>query len=123
LRPKLKTKKYTWLNKNKNWRKVKLPKETFWGGANAAELLTEYIIADKVELYTGLPFQDIMKALKIIPDEEGEITLTEIFWKGQEDKSNVIDPMLIYADLLNDPNPRYIETANKIYKENVQDKL
>ncbi len=123
LRPKLKKKRYRWLNKNENWRKIKLPEETYWGGTNAAEKLTEYLIADKIEIYTGLKFEEVMKALRIIPDYEGEITVTEIFWKNQDQNTELIDPMLIYADLLNEPNPRYLETANIIYKEHVQNKL
>lgn len=123
LRPKLKKKRYRWLNKNENWRTIKLPIETYWGGANAAEKLTEYLIADKIEIYTALQFEEVMKVLKIIPDNKGEITVTEIFWKDQHHKSEIIDPMLIYADLLNETNPRYLETANKIYKAHVQDKL
>lgn len=123
LRPKLKTKRYKWLNKNLTWRNLKLPKETFWGGTNAAELLTNYLIADKMQIYTALEFNEIMKALKIIPDKDGDLIITETFWKNQEEQKLMVDPILVYADLLNDPNPRYMETANKIYKEHVQDNL
>jgi len=123
LRPKLNQKRYKWLEKNVNWRNIELPKDTYWGSANAAEIATEYIIADQALIYTGLPFQEVMKDLKIIPDEDGEIKLIEKFWKNEEEANNVINPMLIYADLLYDPNPRHIEAANKIYKQYVQDKL
>jgi len=124
LKPKLKTKRYKWLKKNKNWRNVKLPLRTLWGGPNAAEILTEYLIADKIEIYTGLEFQEVINQIKIIPDNEGEITLTETFWEVQDENTdNTVDPMIIYADLLNNTNPRYLETAQKIYKEHVQDKL
>jgi len=121
LRPKLKKKRYRWLNKNKNWRKVKLPDKTYWGGANAAEKLTEYLIADKIDIYTDLQFEEVMKELKIIPDNQGDITVTEIFWKNQN--AQQIDPILIYADLLNQTNTRYLETANIIYTNYVQNKI
>lgn len=123
LRPKLKKKRYRWLNKNENWRKIKLPQETYWGGPNAAEKITEYLIADKVEIYTGLQFEEVMKAIKIIPDNKGEITITEVFWNNQNHNIELIDPILIYADLLNETNTRYLETANIIYKNYVQNKL
>lgn len=123
LRPKLRKKRYRWLNKNVKWRKLKLPEETFWGGVNAAEILTEYLIADKIEIYTGQKFEEVMKRLKILPDDKGPITITELFWKNKQHNTQLVDPMLIYADLLNDTNTRYLETANIIYKEHVQDKL
>ncbi len=123
LRPKLRKKRYRWLNKNANWRKMKLPRETFWGGVNAAEILTEYLIADKVEIYTAQKFEEVMKRLKILPDDKGEITITELFWENKEQNDQLVEPMLIYADLLGDINTRYLETANIIYKEYVQDKL
>lgn len=124
LRPKLKTKKYRWLNTKTNWKKIKLPPKTHWGGPNAAEIMTNHLIADKMQLYTALAFPELMKALKIIPDENGEIVVTEKFWKNEnDDKDNMVDPILVYADLLHDTNPRYITTANKIYKDYVQDKL
>jgi len=121
LRPKLKKRRYRWLNKNENWRKVKLPDETYWGGTNAAEKLTEYLIADKIDIYTGLQFEEVMKVLKIIPDNEGEITLTEMFWNNKN--GELVDPILIYADLLNETNTRYLEVANIIYKNHVQNKI
>lgn len=123
LRPKLKKKRYRWLNKNENWKVLKLPEKTYWGGVNAAEKLTDYLIADKVEIYTGLPFEKVMKALKILPDQSGNITVTETFWENEPSDYDLVDPILAYADLLNDTNPRYLETANKIYREYVQDKL
>lgn len=123
LRPKLRKKRYRWLKKNKNWKKIKLPNETYWGGAMAAEKLTEYLIADKIEIYTGLQFEEVMNSLRILPDEDGEITVTELFWTDHKGKAKYVDPMLIYADLLDEGNTRYLETANLIYKEHVQNKL
>ncbi len=122
LRPKLKQNRCKWLNKNQTWQNTKLPKQSFWGGAVAAGKLNNYLIADKAIVYTQQPFGEVMKKLKIIPDPNGTITLMEQFWKEEEDKK-IPHPMLIYADLINDASPRYIEAANKIYKEHVEDKL
>ena len=123
LRPKLKQQRYRWLEKKVKWKNIRLPNDTFWGGVNASEILTEYIIADQLQIYTGLPFKEVMKILKIIPDEKGETTLMEKFWKNGQETNNLINPMLIYADLLFDTNPRNIEVADKIYKQYVKDKL
>lgn len=123
LRPKLRSRRYKWLNKDQNWRKKKLPDGAFWGGSNAAEILTKYLIANKIEIYTGLGFEQVMKSLKILPDEKGEITMTEIFWSDDKQKVQLVDPILIYADLLNDGTARSLEAANMIFKEYVEAKL
>jgi len=122
LRPKLNQNRYQWLNKNQNWKNTILPKDTYWGGALAAEGLVDYLIADKVILYTKEPYTEVMKHLKIIPHLDGKITVMERFWKANENEL-LIHPILVYADLINDSNPRYIETANKIYEQYVKDKL
>jgi len=123
LRPRLRQNKYDWLNKNKNWKKIKLPKHTYWGGAAAAEQLTNYLIADKLVIYTSQPFQEVMKKLKVTPNSDGTITLMEQFWENNEEGNTITHPILTYADLINEADPRYVETANKIYKDYVEDKL
>lgn len=122
LRPKLRHRTYRSLDKNFNWNKLVLPQQTQWGGAVAAEVKDNYLIADKSLIYTGLDFQEIAKKLKLIPDNNGKITLIEKFWKQNEAAPNV-HSILIYADLLNEPNPRYIEAANKIYTTYVKPQL
>jgi hypothetical protein len=122
LRPKLKQNKYQWLDKNQTWRNIELPNGTHWGGAVAGEQLSNYLIADQAVVYTKLPFQEVMKKLRMVPNANGTVTVLEKFWKDDEEQS-IVHPILVYADLVNDTNPRYIETANKIYKDYVEDKL
>ena len=64
-----------------------------------------------------------MRELKLIPDAEGEVTLIEKFWKDDKKEKKIVHHMLIYADLIEDPDPRYLETANKIYKHYVENNL
>ncbi len=122
LRPKLKQNKYQWLDKNQTWRNIELPNGTYWGGAVAGEQLSDYLIADKAVVYTELPFQEVMKKLRMVPNANGTETVLEKFCKNDEEQS-IVHPILVYADLINDTNPRYIETANKVYKDHVEDKL
>jgi hypothetical protein len=122
LRPQLKQNKYQWLDKNQTWRSIELPNDTCWGGAIAGEHLSNYLIADKAILYTKLPFQELMKKIRLIPNTNGTVTVLEKFWKSDEDQS-FVHPILVYADLIYDGDPRYIETANTIYKNYVKDKL
>lgn len=122
LKPKLRQKRYRALVKDQNWKELSLPEETCWGGANAGDLLTGYLIADRWTLYTKQDFMTIMKAFKWIPDPNGDITLMEMFWNEKEEEKHV-PPMLAYADLTEQDDPRYIETAKMIYEKYLKDNL
>ena len=122
LRPKLRQGTYKWLDPKQSWKKVQLPKGACWGGAAGAELLSNYLIADKATLYTDRPFHELSKELKIIPHPEGAVKLIEKFWKNDKEES-IAPPMLIFADLTVEENPRYLETAEKIMKEHINAQL
>lgn len=122
LRPKLKKRKFRWVKKNKEWRNFNLPPDTYWGGAAAAEKLTNYLIADNLVIYTGIDFVEVAKELEVVPDKQGKIELIEKFW-NQTIEEEIVNPILVYADLIADQNPRYIETANKIYHEYIENQI
>ncbi|HFA51287.1 MAG TPA: hypothetical protein ENJ95_19920 [Bacteroidetes bacterium] len=122
LKPKLQQQTFKALNIKQNWKKLKLPEGTHWGGANAGELLTDYLIADKWTLYTDQDFVTIMKKLKWIPDPNGNIVLIKKFWK-ENTKANHVPPLIAYADLTETDNPRYIETAKIIYEKYIEGNL
>jgi hypothetical protein len=111
-----------------DWKNINLPENTFWGGPAAAELLTDYLIADQWTVYTDLDFIEIMEKFQLIPDKKGEVEVVKRFWNaGSEDVNTVreatVDPILVYADLIEDPNFRYVETAKIIYNEYVKNNL
>ena len=54
-----------------------------------------------------------MKTGAVIPDVNGEITIYEKFWAGEE-TTNVTPALLTYADLMDTANSRCIEAAQKI---------
>ncbi len=122
LRPKLRQSRYRWLKSDQSWKEVRLPDRTSWGGAAAAEELGGNLIADRLILYTKLPFEDLMKELKMIPDPKGNIVVYERFWI-EERKDTFVHPMLVYADLIHEGDLRYMETANMIYTRYVEDQL
>jgi hypothetical protein len=128
LRPKLSRRRFRWRDKTVSWQNLKLPENTLWGGAAAAELLTDYLIADKWMVYTDLDFIEIMEKLQLIPDKNGDVELIKRFWKEPSDDNNTyraktIHPILLYADLIGDSDFRYVETAKIIYNEYVKNKL
>ena len=122
LRPKLRYQKGKFLDKQVNPALLELPPGSYWGGAIAAAMITDYLIASDLIIYSDLSFHEVMKHLKMIPDPKGNITILEKFWKkNEEDK--IVNYMLIYADLINENDPRYLETADKIYQDYVRDQL
>ncbi len=122
LRPKLRQNRFRRLEPDAKWQTLQLPEDTYWGGAVAADIVTDYLIADKGLIYTGLSFSEVMKKLKVVPDQNGDLLILEKFWKAPL-HCKVVPHILIYADLTNYSNPRYLETANLIYRDHVQDQL
>ena len=122
LRPKLRFRQFQWIDPKNDWKKMELPKHTYWGGESAAELLTEKIFASRFRIYSNQPIPELAKALKISPSAGGELTVVEKFWI-RESASIIANPMLVYADLLFEGEPRLVEIANQIYKEFIHDQL
>lgn len=122
LRPRLRQSRYRWLKSDQSLKEIRLPERTSWGGAVAAEELGGNLIGASLILYTELPFRDVMKELKMIPDPKGNIVLSERFWTETETET-FVHPMLVYADLIHEGDPRYMETANMIYTHYVEDQL
>ncbi|MDA9563060.1 type IV toxin-antitoxin system AbiEi family antitoxin [Flavobacteriales bacterium] len=117
LRPKLKQRNYRFVDKTIDWQNVILPENTHWGGAVEAERLDNYLIPQDGVLYTGADMPKLIKEMKIVPDNNGPIKVYEKFW-NQIDQE--VHPILVYADLINTEDPRYIEAAAKIYKNYVE---
>lgn len=121
LRPKLKQKSYKTLKNIQDF----IPLENTMnydslGGELAAQLLTNYLIAENTYLYTEKSFLELAKQHRLIPSEDGNITLIEKFWNTSELSTQLtVNPILVYADLLNNPTPRNIETAQLLYKKYV----
>ncbi len=120
LKPKLRKRTFKALDNNQHWQDIPLPLNTCWGGANAGEILTGNLIADHWTLYTEQDFMTLMKAFKWIPDPNGKITVIEKFWKD-DNQDNHVPPLIAYADLIEEDNPRYIETAKIMYEKQLKD--
>jgi len=119
LRPKLLINRFTgheawWINYKLN------PEIAQWGGEVAAYKLTKYMKPQEIIIYAGREeYQNIIIENKLRKDINGDIKFFERFWKF--DKTNefkeIVNPILIYVDLINNGNQRVIETARIIYEE------
>lgn len=107
-----------------NWQNIQFKNgNTCWGGEPAGELLTGFLKPQTLTLYTNEFKSDLMKNYKIIPDEKGYIQVYQKFWKQIEGNKKTAPPVLVYADLVNTGNNRNIETAQKIYEQQLQNKF
>jgi hypothetical protein len=90
-----------------------------WGGEVAAAKLTGHLKPEKVTIY--LPKKDGKELLAknhFRKDPNGNINIYRAFWgKGVQNQFNfdVVDPMIVYADLLATGDPRNLETARILY--------
>ena len=93
------------------------------GGELAAEVLSNYLIAERAIIYTNQSLIETAKLLELLPSENGSVTLIEKFWTNNltEHQNVLVNPILVYADLLSDPSPRNLETAKIIYDKYVKD--
>ena len=120
LRPKLKKENYTLRG---NWQDLKLNNTmTVWGGEPAADILTRHLRPEKFILYTKENQVNLMKNYRLMPNEEGEIEVLELFWNG-ENHQKTAPPLLVYAELMLEGGKRNKETAQMIYDEYIQSEL
>ena len=92
-----------------------------WGGEPAAAMLTDYLRPGELTLYAEkMPSllaarQKFMKEAE--PGHKAVVEVRKRFWNFPDDPkhSNIVPPLLVYADLLATGDARCIETAKMIY--------
>jgi hypothetical protein len=95
--------------------------DTVWGGEPGAELITNYLNAKELTVYTTEAKPALMQKWRLLPDAKGNIQFYEKFWQDDSDLTQPIAPaLLIYADLVITDDPRNIETAERIYNQHLK---
>ena len=94
-----------------------------WGGEVAAAHLTKYLKPTVVTIYAKGPGR-LALAHRLKKDPDGNVEILKIFWNFQyfrqtpiPDHTDLVHPILIYADLLATGDARDIETAEIIYEQ------
>ncbi|MFT5287804.1 MAG: hypothetical protein ACI8TQ_003992, partial [Planctomycetota bacterium] len=86
-----------------NWWRDFAPKKhgALWGGEVAATLLGAELRPGIATLYTNKPIAKILKAARLVPDENGDVELRKTFWTevANPAEADVVPPLLIVADL------------------------
>ena len=102
----------------KVWKTINIDyNKTQWGGEPAADKLTNYLQPATLTLYTDEKRIDLIKNFRLIPDTDGNVRIYTKFWKTTDLKKETVQPIVIYADLVNIGDPRTDELANMIYDE------
>ncbi|WP_209404744.1 type IV toxin-antitoxin system AbiEi family antitoxin [Pseudozobellia sp. WGM2] len=120
LRPTLFKQRFRFQNRDLNWREIDLnTNKTLWGGEPAGDLLTNYLRPEEFTLYTTETNKDLMINYRLVPDEDGEIFVYEMFWNTKFNNKTV-PKELVYADLMITNNQRCRETAKMIFDERIK---
>ncbi len=119
LQPALRIGRFRFLNDQDftKWKEMVLDQNTWWGGEPAAAILTNYLQPGQLTLYTTRNRNELMKEYKLIPDPKGNIAMYTPFWNEEEmpPGQQTVNPLLVYADLMNTGDNRCQETARIIW--------
>ncbi|MBM3707343.1 MAG: hypothetical protein FJW69_03225 [Actinobacteria bacterium] len=103
------------------WINYKLnPECAQWGGDVAANKLTKYLKPQDIIIYSDREkYQNIVIENRLRKDINGNIIFFERFWKFNIniERKEIVNPILIFADLINTGNQRALDTARIIYEE------
>ncbi len=121
LRPKLVIGNYT-TGETVWWKNTKLRDlNAYMGGEIAAEYITHYLTPYRKTIYVRGPARDLEVAFKLQKQPKGDVELLKAFWNEQCEwhDTKIVNPILVYADLLATGDPRNIETAEIIYEKEI----
>ncbi|WPR73075.1 type IV toxin-antitoxin system AbiEi family antitoxin [Flavobacterium sp. NG2] len=123
LKPTLFKQRFRYQNKDKDWRTIPLNTDkTVWGGEPAGDILTNHLRPEKFTIYTKETTKELILNYKLLPDDEGEITVYDMFWNN-EYNTNTAPNELVYTDLMITDDKRCKETAKLIFNEHIQPNL
>ncbi len=90
-----------------------------WGGELAANIMTEYLKPQIITVYAKQPIGRFLLKNRLKNDVNGDVEILKIFWKFEQNllHTDLVPPLLIYADLLATGDARNIETARMIYEK------
>lgn len=123
LKPTLFKQRFRFQDKDKDWRIVQLNTDkTVWGGEPAGDILTNHLRPEKFTLYTKETTKDLIMNYKLVPDDQGEITVYDMFWNNNY-HANTAPNELVYTDLMITDDKRCKETAKLIFNEHIKPNL
>lgn len=119
LRPKLVLGKYAATDPNW-WKQARIGEfQAYWGAEIAGARLTGYLKPEIATVYARENPGRFLAAHRLRTDRAGNVEVLEAFWDPQCDWTDkeIVPPLLVYADLLATRDDRNIDTARRIYDE------
>jgi len=119
LRPKLFLGKYA-APDPKWWERARVGGfHAYWGAEIAAARLTGYLKPERATVYIRDRPGKFLAANQLRTDQRGNVEMLEAFWNTNCDwtDTEIVHPLLVYADLLATGDDRNLETARRIYDE------
>ena len=125
LRPKLLIGRFRFNKKEdrENWQNhVASDLGIYWGAETAGAILTSYLSPEMYTVYSNQDRFELMKKLKIVPDQLGEVELLRPFWNEKvfSTDGDTVPPLLAYAELISSFDSRNRETAMRIKEKYVK---
>ena len=121
LKPKLFIGRYTTDNVDW-WKQPKLFNiDAQLGGETAAAIITKYLKPQNHTIYIQEGYGKLLLNLKLKKAPYGNIELFKKFWNFDDpyNKDDIVNPVLIYADLIATGDNRNRDTANIIYEKEI----
>jgi hypothetical protein len=91
----------------------------YWGAEPAAARFTGYLKPELVTVYIRDMPGRFLAANRLRTNPKGNVEILRTFWDTRCDWTDpeIVPPLLVYADLLATGDPRNLETARRIYDE------
>lgn len=88
-----------------------------WGGEIAGKYLTHYLHPQAVTIYAVRRPDELLMKHRLSKDAHGDIEILKRFWNFPTtgETTNLVPPLLVYADLIATGDDRNIETAQMVY--------
>lgn len=88
----------------------------YWGGETAGAILTKYLSPQIYTIYSNGDRFELMRKLKIVPDQNGDVELLRPFWNEEvfSRDGDTVPPLLAYAELISSFDSRNRETAMRV---------
>jgi hypothetical protein len=81
--------------------------------------MIEFMKPAQFTIYTSEP-ANVMRTFKLVPDSGGDVARLEGFVDSVLPGMDLVDPVLVYADLVNTADARAIEAAHQLYEQHIQ---
>lgn len=121
LRPKLMLGTYAAPNQNW-WEQAQIKQlQAYWGAEIAAARLTGYLKPEVVTIYLRGLQGRLLATHQLRNDPRGNVEVLKAFWAPACDWTDkeIVHPFLVYADLLVTGDARNLETARRLYDDQI----